>query len=108
MTKGTCRCGRHHQGHFPDGVKAPIQYGSSVKGLATYMTEYQLTPYARTREFFKDLADISISAATLEKTHRLGARQLEPIVTAIRHALIQSPVAHADDSGMRVNDVLHG
>jgi transposase len=107
VTEGTCRCGLHHQGQFPTWLKGAIQYGPSVQGLATYMTEYQLLPFARTAEFFQDIANIPLSPATVVKANQNATNELEPIVATIRKALIQSPVAHADESGMRVNDKLH-
>ena len=103
----TCACGRQHRGAFPRWVRGPIQYGPSVQGLAVYLTQYQLLPYARTAELFEDLAGIALSEATVQAASVAAALHLEPPVEAIREALVTSPVAHADESGMRVAGKLH-
>ena len=103
----TCACGRHHRGAFPAWVRGPIQYGPSVQGLAVYLTQYQLLPYARTAELFEDLAGIALSAATVQAATEAAAAHVAPPVQAIRAALVESPVAHADESGMRVGGKRH-
>jgi len=40
---------------FPEGVKQPVQYGSHLKAIAVYLSQYQLLPYERTSELFSDL-----------------------------------------------------
>ena len=47
---------------FPDGVDRPVQYGPSVKAHAVYLSQYQLLPYERIREYFEDQAGIPLSA----------------------------------------------
>jgi len=36
-------------------VNRPVQYGPLIKSLAVYMNQYQLIPYDRVEELFKDL-----------------------------------------------------
>ena len=45
------------QGHqfiaeFPTGVTRPVQYGHSVKAQSVYMSQQQLVPYDRIRDYF--------------------------------------------------------
>jgi transposase len=107
VAQHTCACGRQHRGAFPEWARGPIQYGPSVQALAVYLTQYQLLPYARSAELLADLAGIAISPATLEAATRGAAEQVKPAVEAIREALVEAPVAHADESGMRVEGKLH-
>ena len=50
---------------FPSHITKAIQYGSSVKSFAVYMSQYQLIPYARVQEVFKDQFDLKISQGSL-------------------------------------------
>ncbi|MBF0141673.1 MAG: hypothetical protein HQL74_15530 [Magnetococcales bacterium] len=50
---------------FPQDVSAPVQYGSSVKAGAVYMSQYQLLPYNRVEEQFGDLFQIPLSSASV-------------------------------------------
>lgn len=102
-----CTCGLQHRGAFPEWVRGPIQYGPSVQALSVYLTQYQLLPYARTAELFEDLAGIAISPGTVEAATRTAAEQVKSPVQAIREALVVAPVAHADESGMRVQGKLY-
>jgi len=57
--------GRQYRAKFPEGVTRPVQYGTSVKVEAVYMSVYQLLPYNRVQDFFQDQAGIEISCGTL-------------------------------------------
>jgi transposase len=39
---------------FPDGVSSPVQYGSALKAHAVYLSQYQLLPYNRIEDYFRD------------------------------------------------------
>lgn len=107
VAQHTCACGQQHRGAFPEWVRGSIQYGPSVQALAVYLTQYQLLPYARTAELFEDLAGIAISPGTVQAATQTAAEQVSPPVQAIHQALLEAPVAHADESGMRVQGKLH-
>jgi len=103
---GTCACGRAQRSIFPAGIEAPVQYGPSVLAFAVYMTQYQLLPCQRTAGVLNELAGLGISPGTLQRAVRVAATCLEAPVNAIRRALITAPVAHADETGRRVNSNL--
>ena len=50
---------------FPDGVNGRIQYGNGLKAHAVYLSQYQLLPYDRIREYFTDQLDIPLSSGSL-------------------------------------------
>lgn len=58
-------CGTLNKADFPDSVTHPVQYGPRIKALATYMNQYQLIPYDRVEEFFKDLFGQPFSKGSL-------------------------------------------
>ncbi len=51
---------------FPDAVRTSVQYGPMVKGLAVYLLDGQLLPYARTAELLSDVCGCPLSPGTLE------------------------------------------
>jgi transposase len=100
-------CGVVCSGRFPVSVTQPVQYGPGVKALLTYLQTYQLVPYARTCELFHDLFGISISEGTLYETIQTGSSFLEGTEGAIREAIMREPVAHFDETGLRIEGRLH-
>ncbi len=50
-----CDCGHLNKAAFPEGVNAPVQYGSGVKAAAVYLKNYQFLPFERTCELLSDL-----------------------------------------------------
>jgi transposase len=107
IVSGTCACGRVQRSAFPDGIEAPVQYGPSVSAFAVYMTQYQLLPYQRTADALDELAGIALSPGTVHRAVEVAAERLQAPVQAIRGALVTAPVAHADETGMRVGGGLH-
>ncbi len=39
---------------FPEGVTRAVQYGPDLKAHAVYLSQYQLIPYKRIQEYFKE------------------------------------------------------
>jgi transposase len=104
---GTCACGRMARSDFPANVGAPLQYGPGVSAFAVSMTHYQLLPFERTATMLDELAAIALSPGTLCNAVETAAERLETPVAAIRAALVAAPIAHADETGMRVGGDLH-
>lgn len=104
---GTCVCGRIHRSDFPADIGAPLQYGPGVSAFAVYMTQYQLLPFERTATMLEELAGIAISPGSIYNAVETAAERLEPPVAAIREALVAAPIAHADETGIRVGKALH-
>jgi len=48
-------CGAHSRAAFPDGVKAPVQYGPRIAAAVIYLLRYQLLPEDRLVELVADL-----------------------------------------------------
>ncbi len=107
IVTGTCACGRVQRSAFADGIEAPVQYGRGVSAFAVYMTQYQLLPYQRTADVLDELAGIAISPGSIHRAVEVAATRLEAPVQAIGEALVTAPVAHADETGMRVGGALH-
>jgi transposase len=100
-------CGFKTKGQFPEAVRAPVQYGSSVKARALYLLQYQLLPYARTREALGELFGCWPSKRTLERALAECAGALVETELKIKRRLRRSAVIHADETGLRVGGGCH-
>ena len=97
--------GKRHVAPFPEDVTQPVQYGDNVKAHAVYLSQYQLLPYDRIREYFKDQLQLPMSAGTiynfnfqmLQKLHSTNA--LDYIKSHIKSA----QVAHADETSINLS-----
>ena len=58
-------CGCQTKGKFPEDITQPVQYGPRVKATASYLSHYQLLPYARLQELFEDVFKLPLSEGTL-------------------------------------------
>ena len=100
-------CGSLNEASFPAGVENTVQYGPRIKGLMTYMQQYQLLPYERLSEFFKDIFGASISQGTLFNTNKTAYKNLSNFEEKTKELLINSPVLHGDETGLVVKGKLH-
>lgn len=96
-------CGFITAGTFPVEARQAVQYGSRIKSLMVYMSQYQLLPYARLKEFFVDLFDQSISAGTLVNVNQEMHYKLEKTEQKIRTLLKKSGSLHVDETGCKVD-----
>ena len=72
-----------------------------------HLTQGQRLPYGRASQLIADLFHLEVSPATLLAWVDEASELLLPSVGQIAQALIEAPVAHADESGLRVAGKLH-
>lgn len=102
--------GKRYLAPFPDGVSAPVQYGHSVRGLALYLSNYQMMPWERLEEFFRSHFGVGISKATLCNIRSSVTKYLEAFQKAAAISLLKSSVLYADETGINIagkNQWLH-
>jgi transposase len=104
--KNCPHCGIENQAEFPPFANSVVQYGPRLKSMMVYLMEGQLLPSARTCEVLSDIVGVSVSEATLFNTRKQCFEQLAPIASTIQAAIVDSPVVHFDETGMRVNGKL--
>ncbi|MDO8812452.1 MAG: IS66 family transposase [Gallionella sp.] len=102
VLEARCLCGKVHRGKFPAAVSAPVQYGPRIKASVVHLTHHHMMPVARTGALSGDLFGLPMSDATVLAIHEEARTLLAPIVLAMGEALKTVPVAHADETGMRV------
>ena len=102
-----CACGQMHTGQFPSHVRASVQYGPRALSAMVHLNQYHLLPLQRTTEVMEELFGLAVSPATVYQASVLAKERLALTVKAIGCALQTAPVAHADETGLRVAKSLH-
>lgn len=88
---------------FPEGVTEPIQYGSSVKSMAVYLSKFQLLPLARVESYFQEQFNLSVSKGSISNWCAEAAKKLLEFEEWARGKLLSSPLIHVDETGVKVN-----
>lgn len=88
-------------------ITRSIQYGASVKAMAVYMNQYQLIPYKRVAEYFRDQGNLPLSAGSLFNFNKESFSLLENFEKIARKKLLNACVLHSDETGINVNGKLH-
>jgi transposase len=107
-----CRgCGSVTTAPFPVEAGARgVGYGPRIEALSVYLMGYQLLPYERTSELLEDLfggggggASAAVpGVGTLHSALERCFEGLEEAEEAIKEGLRRAPVAHFDETGLRV------
>ena len=97
------RCGKLQKASYPQGINAPIQYGSSVVSLISYFNVYQYIPYLRTKQLLKDIFNISISQGSIDNLLNKVAKKALPVYENILKEISQSTYAGSDETSAKVN-----
>lgn len=87
---------------FPDHVTKAVQYGNQVKAHAIYLSQYQLLPYERIKEYFSDQLGIPISPGSLFNFNQSAFEKLELFEEILKTKLGKSPFLHADETGINI------
>jgi transposase len=102
-----CWCGILTCAAGPAGVTAPVQYGPHAAAIAVYLCLGQHLPVERTAGLLAELFGTPMSAGTVAAWTARAAAGLEPFTAAARRALIEAPLVHLDETGLRVAGRLH-
>jgi transposase len=102
-----CGCGQITVGVFPQGVRAPAQYGPGVRALGCYLLVYQHLPIDRAAGLLAEVLGAPVAAGTLAGLVAAGAAGLDGFASTVREQLAAAPVVHVDETGARVAGRLH-
>jgi transposase len=95
--------GKRFVAPFPDHVKRPIQYGHITKSTAVYMSQFQLIPYARIVDYFKEQVGLPISPGTLFNFNKGAYDALENFEKIAKSKLVESKRINVDETGVNIN-----
>jgi len=99
--------GREVTADFPVGVNAPTQYGPRFNAWLVYLRGQQLIPLERIRQMSVDLFGRPISEATVQAAITAAYHALAGFETKVADLLTRAPIAHSDETGLRVAGKLH-
>jgi len=100
-------CGEEIKADFPNDITQKTQYGKRIKALAVYLNQYQLIPYKRTAEFFKDILNHTISQGTINNFIRFAHNNLDDFENKIKECLINAKIVNFDETGTFINKMLN-
>lgn len=100
-------CGKIHQGRFPDQVDAPAQYGPRVRALISLLNVEQSLPVGRISELFCSLTGYGLNQNTIVSAVNRMGEDLAVDTELIKEKILEASMAHADESGARINGKLH-
>jgi transposase len=92
-----------HMAEFPKEVTRPVQYGTSVKANAVYLSQYQLIPYARLEEMFADQFQMPLSGGRIYNFNEDAYGRLELFELQMKEKLIHSQLMHVDETGINID-----
>jgi transposase len=98
-----CRCGHHTTAQTPAEALAPVSYGPRLAGIGVYLLHGQFLSVSRTAAALKDLFGTPVAAGTVAgwvKRTALGI--IDRVLPVIAGRIADAPVAHFDETGMRV------
>lgn len=104
----TCgKCGVYNVGEFPDGVNARVQYGTGVRALVVLLNIAFKLPLKKIQTLMADLYGYAVNESTIIGATVKCFDNLENSERAIKQGILQSMVAHFDETGIRVFGKLH-
>ena len=87
---------------FPDDVTKAVQYGKSVKAHSVYMSQFQLIPYNRVQDYFKEQLRIPISSGSIYNFNREAYDLLGIFEEKVKSKLAESALMHVDETGINI------
>jgi len=99
--------GKRFTALFPDGVTKAVQYGDSVKAHSVYMSQFQLIPYERIRDYFTDQLKLPLSAGSIFNFNKETFGLLEGFEKLVKDKLSSCALLHADETGININGTRH-
>ncbi len=94
--------GKRFVAQFPKEVTKAVQYGKSVKAHSVYMSQFQLIPYNRVQDYFKEQLQIPISSGSIYNFNREAYDLLGVFEEKDKSKLAESVLMHVDETGINI------
>lgn len=102
-----CACGATTCGAAPEGVTAPVQYGSRITAIVLYLYVGQFLSKKRTAQALAELFGTPVSDGTVATMAQRAADGLDEFTDLVRDRIVAAEVAGFDETGLRVAGKLH-
>jgi transposase len=95
--------GKRYTADFPINVTRPVQYGPKTKATSVYMSQFQLIPYLRIEDYFREQMGLSLSAGSLFTFNQEAYNLLALFEQITKQKLINTSRLNADETGININ-----
>jgi transposase len=102
-----CGCGTTSCGTAPEGVAAPVQYGSRITAIVLYLYVGQFLSKKRTAQALAELFGTPVCEGTVASMTARAADGLDGFLTQLGDRIAEAEVAGFDETGLRVAGRLH-
>ena len=92
---------------FPKGVTKATQYGVGLKAHSVYMSQFQLLPYNRIKDYFANQLQIPISEGSVFNFNQEAFALLSDFEVQAKDELASALVAHADETSINIGGKRH-
>lgn len=106
LVERECACGARTRADAPVGVDGPVQYGPRIAAIIVYLYVGQFLSKKRTAQALADLFGTPISEGTVAALTGRAAGGLGGFLDLVRERIGAAPVAHFDETGLRVDGKL--
>jgi transposase len=90
-------------GRFPENISGTMQYGVNLEALAVSLNTIGMVSINRTHEILSGVFGIPISTGTISSMVTECAGKVAGTVNEIKEAIIEKPLIHSDETGVRVD-----
>jgi transposase len=102
LIKRRCGCGTTTRAEAPEGVAAPVQYGSRITAIIVYLYVGQFLSKKRTAAALAELFGTPVSQGTVAAMTSRAAGGLDGFTERVRTNLAAAEVVNFDETGLRV------
>ena len=96
-------CGTQTRAAFPEGVKAPPQYGPRISAAAVYVQNQHFAPEQRLAEILLDLFGVQLSTGTVAAMTGKAAKRWADFSAQVRDRLRSTVrVKQLDETALRI------
>lgn len=94
---------------FPLGISGAglTEYGPNIKSFAGFLQHQHLVPVRRVSEILREVAGQEISIGAIMGWSKIAYDRLSDFERELIDSLLESPVVHFDETGMRCRQKLH-
>lgn len=105
---GVCeKCGKVYKPSIPAEHANPIQYSPKLAQIIPVIRNISNMSIETTQNVFNSLfKGLSLSTGWMHKQDTILANKCEPVIKKIKEHLTLAPIAHSDETGVRVDDKL--
>jgi len=106
LVERECGCGARTRADAPAGVDGPVQYGPRIAAIIVYLYVGQFLSKKRTAQALAELFGTPVSHGTVAAITARAAGGLDNFLELVRGRIAAAPVAHFDETGLRVDGKL--